>query len=334
MKKRLVWIVTVLVVSVTVASVFLLRAPSFLWPCELVPQTEAGLPEGETILVRTAAGDFGVRTGDVLSYLVEVLYNPVHVSEIDKTGLDKSVNLKPFDVKDIKKTEFDLDHDTRVYRIEYELQSIDTKVDTVYEFPAIVVQYKPHDGVTFVEETIVPESIYVAPRLPPDLSNLQLRPISGEIEDPSRKYPPPALWTLGGLIAVLGIAIVAPRDFLPWRKPTNQEGKIDSGNVLWQAYRSIYGNVAIGAEPRSLFHQMDHTLRIVLAQKEGFDWLEEADLNSVSSGIRPSVISLFEKCQEARGAEVIEQREVEEALRQMDDILKFYFGEEMEAWRN
>ena len=91
----------------------------------------------------------------------------------------------------------------------------------------------------------------------------------------------------------------------------------------------------MAVEPNRLLHQMDHILRLVLAQKEKTDWLEEPNLDLLSSGIREPAVSLFEKCQKAYGTEVVEQKEVvEEALGQLEEILKFYFAEEVEAWRS
>ena len=104
--------------------------------------------------------------------------------------------------------------------------------------------------------------------------------------------------------------------------------------ILGQAYRSLKENIATDVQPGSLLHQMDHILRIILSQKVEISWLEEPNLDLVSDGIKPSVISLFEKCQRAYGTEDIKQEEVEEALRQIEEILEFYFAEEMGAWKS
>ncbi|GEM_PF-3203891 len=338
MRARIVWILTGLAALAAVASAAFLLSPSFLSPHDLALKEE-GLREGEAILVKTRVEGFGVHKGDAFPYLVDVWYNPDQVSEIDRTSLDKSVYLEPFEIRDTKEREFNLDSRTRVYRREYEIQLISGKVDYLYNFPAIVVRYRLKNTGVFSETTVVPEPIFVSSRLPPDVTDLELgygplRPIKGEIEDVSQKRLPWILWTLGGFLAALGVADLAWRRAIPqWKGRAKQRRKVE-GDVLSEAYRSLYESVATAVEPKPLFHQMDHMLRIVLARKEKTDWLEEPNFDKVSPGISVPVVSLFEKCQKAYGPEVVEQKEVEEALRQLEEILGFYFGEgEMEAWR-
>ena len=341
MKARIVWILAALAALAAVASAFLLLSHYFLGSEDLaVKPFEKGLREGEAILVKTRAGRFGVQKGDAFPYLVEVWYNPDQVSEIDRTSLDKNVNLEPFEIRDIKEKVFTLDSGTRVYQREYEIQLIDGEVEHLYEFPTIVVRYSLKGSEGLLNKTVVPEPIYVAPRLPPDVTNLDLgsgpgygplRPVKGEIEDVGQNRLPWILWTLGGFLAALAVADLGLRVIPQWKGMAKQRRKVD---VLSEACRSLYENVAMAVEPKRLLHQMDHILRLVLARKEKSDWLEEPNLDLVSSGIREPVISLFEKCQKAYEPEVIEQKEMEEALRQLEEILGFYFGEgEMAAWR-
>ena len=336
MKARIVWILTALAALAAVASAAFLLSPSFLSPHDLTLEKERGLPEGEAILVTTKVERFGVQKGDAFPYLVEVWYNPDQVSEIDRTSLDKGVNLEPFEIRDTKETEFDLDSKTRVYRREYEIQLIDGEVDHLYEFPTIVVRYRLKDSEGLSNKTVAPEPIFVAPRLPADVSHLELRPVKkGEIEDVSQKRLPWILWTLGGFLAALGVADLAWRAIPQWKEMAKERRRAEGVDVLSEAYRSLYENVAMAVEPKRLFHQMDHILRIVLARKEKTDWLGEPNLELVPPGIRQPVVSLFEKCQKAYRPEVVEQRDVEEALGQLEEILSFYFGEgEVEAWRS
>jgi hypothetical protein len=340
MKTKLVWILTGLAALVAVALILFLPSHSFIQSHNSTA-AEKGLPKDQAILVGTKAERFGVQKGDAFLYLVEVLYNPGQVSEIDRASLDKNVNLEPFEIRDIKETEFDLDSRTRVYQRQYDIHLINGEVEHLYEFPTIVVRYKPKDVEGFADKAVVPEPIYVAPRLPDDVSNLEiigygsLRPLKAEIEDLSQNRLPWILWGLGGFLAALAVADLSLRVIPQWKEKTKPTRKIEMGDVLYQAYRSLHGNVAMGAKPKRLLHQMDHILRVVLAQKEKVGWLEEPNLDLVSSGIKPSVISLFEKCQKAYATEVIEQKEVEEALRQLEEILSFYLGEgEMAAWRS
>jgi hypothetical protein len=212
---------------------------------------------------------------------------------------------------------------------------INGNVDYLYKFPTIVVRYRLKDSEGFAEKGVVAEPIFIASRLPADVSGLELRPLKGKVEDESRKYMPWMLWALGGILAALGVANLAWRTIPQWKEMAKQRRKAESGDVLVQAYGSLSRNVAMGVAPKHLIHQMDLILRIVLARKEKADWLEEPDLDGVSSGIRPSVISLFEKLERNHATQEAEQKEVQEASRQLEEILRFYFGaKQVESWRS
>jgi hypothetical protein len=332
-RTRIIWILATLGAICTVALTAFLLNPSFLPSDDLVLKEE-GLLEGEAILVRTGVEGFGVQKGDAFLYSVEVWYNPDLVSGIDRASVDKGLNLQPFEIREITESESDLDSRTRVYRREYEVQLIHGDVDALYEFPSLVVRYTPEDSEGLFEKTVVPEAIFVAPRLPPDVAGLELRPLKGEVEDVSRKRPPWILWTLGGFLMALGAVDLAWRTIPQRRELTKQRRKVEGGEVLVQAYRSLCGNVAIGSDRNRLLHQMDHILRLVLARKEKVDWLEEPDLDSVAPDIRPAVTSLFEQLGKTH-AMVVEHGDTEESLRLLEGILHFYFGEvEVESWRS
>lgn len=89
-----------------------------------------------------------------------------------------------------------------------------------------------------------------------------------------------------------------------------------------------------GIESKPLLHQVDHILRVVLAHKDEIDWLDGANLDRVTSDIRPTVVSLMERCQRAYTPEAVAQSDKEEAVAQLEEILNFYFGKkQVEAWR-
>jgi hypothetical protein len=300
------------------------------------------LPKGQAILVKTRAERFGVQKGDAFLYLVEVLYDPGQVSHIDRASLDRNMNLEPFEIRGVKETESDLDPRTRLYQRQYEIQLINGDVTHLYEFPTLVVRYSLKDVEGFADEAVVPEPVYVASRLPANVSNLvdnlelgygPLRPLRGEIEDVSQNRLPWILWALGGCLAAVTLADLSMRVIPQRRQKTRPAMKIDEGDVLYQAYRSLHGNVAAHAEPKPLLHQIDHVLRILMARKEKADWLEELDFDEVSPGVRAAVTSLFERCQKAYGLEAVEQTEVEEALIDLEEVLEFYLPEEVEAWK-
>jgi hypothetical protein len=308
--------------------------PSFLSLRQVTFEKDKGIAEGKAIAVKTRVDGFGVHKGDAIPYSVEVRYNLDLVSSLDKTSLDKSVNFKPFEVRKVADRESDLPPRTRVYVREYQIQLIDGKVNNLYKFPSILVRYKSKESGAFEEKAITPEPVFVGSRLPADASGLDLKPIQAGIEDADRNDLHRILIALGGLLAILALVDLAWRALPQWRESARQRRRAEGMDVLSEAYRSLNDTFARGAEPKRLLHQMDHILRIVLARKEKAGWLEEPVLDQVSPGIKTEVLSLFSRCQRADGIRSLDQKEVQEALGQLDKILKFYWGEgEVKAWR-
>lgn len=339
MKTRLVWILTILAALVTVAVILFITSQNEL--SEGKAKVEQ-LPAGQAVLGNAWPELQSVQKGDAFLYIIEVLYNPDQISEIDRESLDDNVDLSPFEIKSTRETEFNLDSGARVYQRRYEIQLISGETEYLYEFPTIVVRYQLKNNEGFADTSVTPEPIYVASRLPDDISGIisdlelgndPLKALKGEVEDAGQNRLPWIFWSLGGLLAILAVADLTLRVIPQWKEQKRQEIKKRMGDILCQAYRSLKENVAMGIRPQSAFHQMGHILRVVLAQKEKAAWLEEPNLDPVSEEIKPSVISLFEKCQKAYGTEDIKQKEVEEALRQLEEILEFYFTGEMEVWK-
>ncbi|MFC1875497.1 hypothetical protein ACFLY3_05070 [Chloroflexota bacterium] len=339
-KTRLVWILTGLAALVTVVLILFLPNPHDL---SVGKAKVEQLPQGQAILGNAWPELQSVQEGDAFLYIIEVLYNTSQVSEIDSDSLDNNVNLEPFEIRNTEETEFNLDTGVRVYQRQYEIQLISGEVEHLYEFPTIAVRYKLKYADGFADTAVVPESVFVAPRFPDDISsiisNLELGydplwPLKGEIEDAKQNRLPWIFWSLGGLLAVLAVSDLLLRVIPQWKEQDQQEEKGKMVGILGQAYRSLKENIATDVQPESLLHQMDHILRMILSQKVKTSWLEEPNLDLVSDGIKPLVISLFEKCQRAYGTEDIKQEEVEEALRQIEEILEFYFAEEMGAWKS
>jgi hypothetical protein len=142
------------------------------------------------------------------------------------------------------------------------------------------------------------------------------------------------LWVLGGFLVVIAVSDLTLRVIPKWKEKAEQAEKAEMDDILYQAYHSLRKRVAMGDEPKVLLHQIDHMLRVVLSQRENMDWLEEPNPDSVSSEIRPLVVSLFERCQKAYVTEDTKQEEIEEALIQLEDILKFYLAEKVEVWKS
>jgi hypothetical protein len=339
MKARLIWVLAALAaLAAVVLILFLPRGP--FAPSHDSAAVEHGLPKDQAILVGTKAERFGVQKGDVFRYLVEVVYDPSQVSEIDTASLDKSLYLEPFEIRDTIEREFDVDSRTRVYRSEYEIQLITGKVDYLYHLPSFTVRYALRNTGVFSETTVLPEPIFVSSRLPEDIDDLEigygpLRPIKVEIQDVTQKRLPWVLWGLGGFAAALAVGDLAWRRTIVQRKRGAEQRTALEQGLLPQAYLSVRGGLTKAVEPKALLHQMDHLLRIVLARKEKSDWLGEPDAELVPLGVRQPVASLLERCQKAYSPEAVEQTEVEQALAELEEILGFYFGEEeLEAWRS
>jgi len=340
MKTRLVWILTILAALVTVAVILFMTSQNDL---SVGKARVEQLPEGQAILGNAWPELQSVQKGDAFLYTIEVLYNPDQISEVDRDSLDDNVNLDPFEIREVKETEFNLDSGMRVYQRHYEIQLISGEVEFLYEFPTVVVRYRLKDNEGFADTSVTPEPVYVASRVPDDVSGIiddlelgyeaPLRPLAGEIEDADKNRLPWIFWSVGSLLAALAVADLTLRVIPQWKEQQKQARRAKMGEILCQAYRSLNENVAMGVKPDSLLHQIGHILRIVLAQKEKVGWLEEPNLDQVSDDIKPSVISLFQKCQGAYGTEEIKQEEVDEALKELEEILSFYFAGEMEIWR-
>jgi hypothetical protein len=340
-KTRLVWILTVLVALVAVAVILFLTSQNEL---SLRRARVEQLPEGQAILGNARPELQSVQKGDAFLYMIEVLYDLDQISEIDRDSLDDNVNLDPFEVRNTKETEFNLGSGMRVYQRQYEIQLIGGETEQLYEFPTIVIRYELKGADGFADTSVTPEPVYVASRIPDDVSGIiedlelggdaPLKPLAGEIEDADKNRLPWIFWSIGGLMAALAVADLTFRVIPRWREQEKQARKTKMSEILCQAYRSLKENIEAGAKPDSLLHQMDHILRLVLTQKGNSGWLEEPDLDIVPEGIKPSVISLFGRYQKVYEAEDIEQKEVDEALKELENILNFYFAGEIEVWRS
>jgi hypothetical protein len=340
MKKiRLVWILA----GVVAVALILLIA---FWPnAEDLSVGKAKveqLPEGQVILCNAWPEAKSVQKGDAFMYTIQVLYDTSEISGVDRDSLDSAVNLEPFEVRNTYETEFNVASGARVYQRQYEIQLITGEATKTYEFPSVVIRYKLKGSEGYAETNVVPESVYVAPRIPASdvnsiaaeikAGNSLFRPLDGTVEDANQNRLPWILVVLGCVLAAVMAADVTLRVIPQWREKARQAKMTEMSEILHQAYRSLLNNVAAGASPKAILHQIDHIVRLVLAPKEKIGWLEEPAIDTVPEEIRPSVVSLFEKSQRAESADV-KQAEVEEALKQLEDVFGFYYAGEAEAWK-
>jgi hypothetical protein len=308
--------------------------PSLLSLREVRFQTDRVTTEAKPVSMRTRADNLGVHRGDAFSYRVEVQYDAESVSEIDKASLEKSINLKPFEVRKVAEHEAETDSRTRTYVREYQLQLIDGKIDTLYKFPTIVLRYRVKESGTYEEKTIVPDPIFVASRLPPDTGSLDLRPIQDAIEDPGWSHLHWILMGLGGFLAILAIADLAWRALPQWRAAVKNKRRTEGVDVLSEAYRSLHAAAAGSAESGPLLYQVQHILRVILARKEKVGWMDEPDFGRIAPGIREEVVSLYSMCEDGSGSRSPEERRTQDAVAKIEKILAFYCGEgALRAWR-
>jgi len=331
-KVRLVLIIFLLSIFLLVGLIFKFI---FFWPSNLTSGYIKGLPKDKAIEIRTMADDFGMQRGDTFSYFIEVLYNSDLVEDIDKESLNRLINLEPFEIRDMREREFYLETNNRVYQREYQLQLINGQVDHFYELPTIIVRYRNKGSADFAEESLKPYPIFIASRLPSDLSNLSVRPIKGKLAGNNNHLRISWIFLcLGGILLLAGLAKYSER-MAQWAEEDNRERETEGYNLFLEAYRSLKNNIKRDVEPQYMFHQIDHILRALLARKEKIGWLEDPNLQALPSEIKERVISLLEICNKAyHRASTIEQKEVDEARRQLEVILDFYYKRErgMREW--
>ncbi len=341
MKTRIVRIIALLTMLTAVAWVALWINRALPGSEDLAVKEPKGLARGETISVKTRAGRFGVQLGDVFTYQVQVWYNPLQVPSIDRTSLDKGMNVDPFEIRGMKEIEYDYDATTRVYQRDYELQLLTGQVGQFFKLPSLVVRYNLKGSEGLLDKTVTPEPVYIASRLPADIASLDLgsgegygplRPVKSDIQDLGQNRLPWIFYGIGGLFAVLGIVDLSFRVVPRWRELAQQKSQ---GDALSQAYRSLGDNLTGGADPRQILHQTDHLLRVLLYRHNHADWLAEVDLDELPEEIRENVRSLLEHCQKAYEPGTVEPHEAEQAVRQLDGILDALLGPGVRAaWRN
>jgi hypothetical protein len=333
-KSRLVWVAVALAVVLALATAVLWLTGSPLWPYRLVAKPAQALADDSVIEVEARAATPQVHQGDLFTYVVEVHYNPTRVAEIDRSSIDRGLSLKPFEIRGIQDSQLNLSGGTRVLRREYQLQLVNGTVDVLYEFLGFPLRYKLRNSEGFSEKNAVPEPVYVAPRLPADASSVELRPPTGHVVDPSRRYLPWLLSALGLALAGAGAADLAWRTLPQWRATAQPKRKLGDDDTLVVAYRSLQRGPLEDGEPRQLLYRMEHTLRLALARRGKLGWLDELDAEQAPPEMRPALAAFLQRVQGRRGANGVSRQDAEQALGELEAILICCFGtEEVQAWR-
>jgi hypothetical protein len=261
------------------------------------------------------------------------------VTAIDKDNLEKSINLNPFEIKQVTEQDVRLDANTRLYRREYTLQLVTGNAGQVYEFADMLVRYEAKGENGLLSTPVSVEPVYVASRLTAEVRDLvfgygPLRPVAAKIKAPGG-WVPWACWSLGLLLAVAGVYLRSRKPALPSTATKTGRRTTGQGGVVFESYRALLENRAKAVEPRGLLHQMDHILRVLLLQREKIDLLAGVDPARLPAEVQEPAAGLLDICQRAYNAKIVETRDVEEALAKLDQALEFYYGhEELAAWRD
>lgn len=297
------------------------------------------LSKDKAIQARARLDNPVVHKGDLFSYIFEVWYDPRKVAEIDQSNLEKSINLSPFEIKQVKEQDVRLNSSTRVYRKEYTLQLVTGKAGQLYDFPEMLVRYQAQGVEGVLSVPISTESVFVAPRLGPDVRDLvfgygPLRPIMPKIDTTSGPLPW-VFWALGIVLAASGVFVSTRQSARNLSEVKTGRKKQAEGDVVFQSYRSLIENHAMATDPRSLLHQMDHVLRILLVQREKVDLLAGLDQEKLPSAVREQVSRLLAICNRAYNSRMVEAKDVEEGLLELHQVLEYYYGrKEVVAWRD
>jgi hypothetical protein len=324
---------TLIVLAVAVVAVAVLLGAAYFWPGERVALLQERLSPSQTILTDTRADRMAVNLGDAFWYYVEVWYNPNRVAQIDRTSLDQQVNLQPFEVRSTSERDYSVSPGTRVYEKGYQLQFISGNLNQLYTFPAIAVRYHSQDGADLTDQTVVPQGVFVAARMPAEPDSFAFRPVASTVLDVPQARRPWIFWALGGILLALGLVNLALRHGETWPMAHSGERRAADPGVLAEAYRTLNENVRRGADPALVLHQVDHIVRLLLARQEQVDWLAEPGSGSAPASQMPAVAALLVKCERAYADEPIEPAEAAAAVADLKQILAGYFGrEEVAAW--
>jgi len=244
-RKGIIWIITCLVLIIAISTALLLTQQNEL---QVGISKVEKLSPGQAISIDTKAENFGIQIGDVFSYFVNIYYNPEKVVDIDGKNLIKTINLIPFEIRDVSEKNIKINNVTYVHEVQFKIQLVNGDIDHLYEFPSIVVKYKLNDSAGFLEIPCAAEPVYVSSRLPDKIenpiSNLDfgyglLRPLKGEANSLGGNQ---FAWVLLISGIVLGIGTVTDYYFriLPQKKNENENEKLEKSKLIYQAYKALY----------------------------------------------------------------------------------------------
>jgi flagellar basal body-associated protein FliL len=297
--------------------------------------------DGQVILLNAWPESSSVQMGDAFTYIVEVIYDSAEVSGIDEDALAQSIDFSPFTVRDVSVIEYEDDSGLHVYQRQYTLQLLEAGTNSYYEFSTIVVRYQLVSMDGYVEASVIPETLFVAPRIQNAVvlqsllsgNDISINQTLGEIDNSSGEYYLWIIWILSGLLFVVGIVDLTWRVLPEW-KAEKELRKNRTNDSVKLAYDSLTNNITNNADPEAVCYQMDLLVRVILAEKEGIDWLSEPDVENLSPEIIESVKNVFETCVAAYDTDNITNDRVGNALKNVEAILYYYYADERAWWKS
>jgi hypothetical protein len=189
------------------------------------------------------------------------------------------------------------------------------------------------------------EPVYITSRLPDNIQNIfqlmdidldlgysMLRPVNGEVISTEQSRLP-YIFIIAGVFLAVGVLLDYFLRIVPQRRKDKEKSISEKNTLISNACVSLYRKVKDGAATQDILYQADHIIRLVLFQKENLDWLEDLRNQTISPGIKDTVFSFFKNTQNS--VEECQSSEcITETMEYMDKILKFYYPEEAEGWKN
>lgn len=320
--KRILMVRIVFMVLIAAAILFAVYygITAFFYP-DLVPEKENELRQDSVIEIRTWPAGNVFLLGDSFSYFVEVKYNPLAVREIDKSSLEKTVILEPFEIRNQKEKETGTDSGTKIYTREYEIQLLRGYPARLYVFPEASLRYKPVNE-DWTERKIILQSIPVGSRFPVDIQGIELKSIDGVLDNKSRRYFPFFVIGLGILCGAWVMAEVS-REIVKSKKASDDfQRKFRVIEDIFRAYQNLAGRKE---EPKAILHQAHQILRVLLERKAG---------REIPSKIRESVARFSSIANKAYSREILLKTELDEALQELRKIFDFYVRKGEGQWKN
>lgn len=295
---------------------------AFFFP-KLVLEKESGLGQYATIETKAWPQGDAFHLGDMISYFIEVKYNPTTVEGIDKTSIDKNLILEPFIIKSQSEKEFQIDSYTMVFIKEYKLQLVSGELSKLYSFPPLLLNYRLKDSGYF-DKKIILQPIPMGSRLPAEVKGLELKPLDGMVLNKSRQGFTAAIIGFGIFCGTLFVIELFRQTYKRKKKSENFQKRLEGIEDIFSNYQHLAANPKKG-NPKAALHQAHQILRTLLFRKEGIDWLSPS-FECLPADMRHLIPELIAKLQLAYCEGQVAEEELNSALRELGKVFEFYTG--------